>query len=823
MEIIDNKAISLRTRYPARITETIEHSAHLGDGHVLVKWTMENAQSLVDLGFKQTPSPISREYNYPGFYKPFAHQRTMAEFTTLNRKCFNFGDMGLGKSSATIWAADYLMTKGLIKRVLVIAPLSILRSAWESDIFQTAIHRTVGIAHGTRDQRIKIINGDCEFVIINHDGIKTVVKELAAARFDLIVVDECTAFKDTGSDRWKALKALVLKETYLWMLTGTPAANNPVDAYGIAKLVNPDGVPRFANSWKDLTMFKISMFTWVPKVNARDLVHKAMQPAIRFDKKDCLDLPPIVYQTREINMTPAQAVYYKRMKSEMLMDAAGQQITAVNAGVLLGKLLQIACIAEDTEVLTASGWKEITRVKPSDMVWDGIEWVNCCGIVYKGYKHVVELDGVEMTPDHKVLTVSGWATAKEIQNGYADGRFDRDKVRIPNSNMSCWKEQQEEHTVENEVRLRYGGSAYRVEFKESEQAVPKIVRVQEEGTDAASSRNALEDGHSFIQQVAKTACAMYVSKRQGLRQLWRARDYFLRTMERFFKLLRGHGTDVQAGTFVGQNRQQQGVFKRELQMEHSYGTREQHEVECLDRYAERKNDSRTSGEGVQPEESNTLQKVQGGGQRLTSPSKTAHVYDVINAGPRNRFTVRGKTGEMFIVHNCGAVYSDDGKVVDFKATTRLNEMLDVINDCPNKVLVFATYKHSFAVISEFLTKHNVKHGIINGSIGKDERNRLIKAFQHEDEIKVLLLQPRAAAHGLTLTRASTTIWFTPVPSLELWNQANARMDRPGQVNSMTVVKLVGSPVEQKIYKVLETRGADQRDLLELYREELKSP
>jgi len=513
MEIIDNKAISLRTRYPARITETIEQSAHLGDGHVLVKWTMENAQALVKLGFKSTPSPIIKDYDYPGFYKPFDHQRTMAEFTTLNRKCFNFGDMGLGKSSATIWAADYLMTKGLIKRALVIAPLSILKSAWESDIFQTAIHRTVGIAHGTREQRLKVIRGNCDFVVINHDGIKTVTRELAAEKFDLIVVDEATCMKDVGSDRWKALKTLVLEETYLWMLTGTPAANNPVDAYGIAKLVNPDGVPRFANSWKDLTMYKVSMFTWVPKLGSKELVHKAMQPAIRFDKKDCLDLPPIVYQTREIQMSPGQASYYKKMKAELLMDAAGEQITAVNAGVLLGKLLQISA---------------------------------------------------------------------------------------------------------------------------------------------------------------------------------------------------------------------------------------------------------------------------------------------------------------------GCVYSDDGNVVDFKATTRLNEMLEVINDCPNKVLVFATFKHSFVAISEFLDKHHIKHGIINGSVGKDERSRLIKAFQHEDEMKVLLLQPRAAAHGLTLTRASTTIWFTPVPSLELWNQANARMDRPGQVNSMTVVKLVGSPVEQKLYKVLETRGADQRDLLELYREELKN-
>jgi hypothetical protein len=84
------------------------------------------------------------------------------------------------------------------------------------------------------------------------------------------------------------------------MLTGTPASQAPTDAFGLAKIINPDGVPRFFGSFKDLTMQKITEFKWVPRPRAENVVHKALQPAIRFTKEECLDLPEMTYTTREV-------------------------------------------------------------------------------------------------------------------------------------------------------------------------------------------------------------------------------------------------------------------------------------------------------------------------------------------------------------------------------------------------------------------------------------------------------------------------------------------------------------------------------------------
>jgi len=168
-------------------------------------------------------------------------------------------------------------------------------------------------------------------------------------RFDLIIVDEANAYKNPSTRRWKALASILKPETYLWMMTGTPASQSPVDAYGLAKLVNPNNVPKFQTAWRDKVMNKLTMFKWAPKSNAKDMVFEALQPAIRFTKKQCLDLPPVVTVTREVPMTPQQNKYYKMLKEQLMVKAAGEVISAVNAGVAVNKLLQISCGAAYTD------------------------------------------------------------------------------------------------------------------------------------------------------------------------------------------------------------------------------------------------------------------------------------------------------------------------------------------------------------------------------------------------------------------------------------------------------------------------------------------
>jgi superfamily II DNA or RNA helicase len=354
MEIIENKALLFRTRNPHKYAIIPKHKVVAeNDGiyDIAVYWGLDEARVLRNMGVKNVPSPITRRYDWPGRYKPMAHQMETASFLTLHRRAFCFNDPGTGKTLSALWAADYLIKRGEVRRVLILCPLSIMHSAWMGDINQSVIHRSAVVAHHSQAaRRIEMIQKDYEIVIANYDGLNLIANEINNdGRFDLIIVDEANAYKNPSTRRWKALASIVKPDTYLWMMTGTPASQSPVDAYGLAKLVNPGGVPKFQTAWRDKVMNKISMFKWMPKANSRDVVYEALQPAIRFTKEQCLDLPPVMTITREVPMTPQQSKYYKLLKEQMLVRAAGETISAVNAGVAVNKLLQISCGAAYTD------------------------------------------------------------------------------------------------------------------------------------------------------------------------------------------------------------------------------------------------------------------------------------------------------------------------------------------------------------------------------------------------------------------------------------------------------------------------------------------
>ena len=506
-QIIDNKALHIQTPNADAITSLIKKSTAVDDG-VVVYWGQQEAETLAALRM-EVPSPMLRDYKWTGRLTPFEHQKKTASFLSLHRRAFCFNEQGTGKTASVIWTADYLMKKGLVKRVLVLCPLSIMKSAWQRDLFTFAMHRSVGVAHGTPTQRSKVIQSGVEFVIINFDGVGVVKDEIAAGGFDLIVVDEANAYKNPQTNRWKILRDIVNgTDPRLWMLTGTPAAQSPVDAYGLAKLVNPAGCPSYFGQFRSAVMTKVTQFKWSPKPNAPEIVHKLLQPAIRFEKKDCLDLPEVTHVDREAPLTPQQMKYYKMLRDQMLMEAAGEEVSAVNAATKLNKLLQI------------------------------------------------------------------------------------------------------------------------------------------------------------------------------------------------------------------------------------------------------------SG---------------------------------------------------------GAVYTDTGEVVEFDVSNRLNAVMEVIEEAAHKVLVFIPFTHTIELLRERLEKAGVSCGIINGSVSVNKRADLVQTFQTQKHPQVLLIQPQAASHGLTLTAADTIIWYAPVTSVETYLQANARINRPGQKNAMTIVHIKGSPVEDRLYTMLQGNIDNHEKLIDLYR------
>jgi SNF2 family DNA or RNA helicase len=168
----------------------------------------------------------------------------------------------------------------------------------------------------------------------------------------------------------------------------------------------------------------------------------------------------------------------------------------------------------------------------------------------------------------------------------------------------------------------------------------------------------------------------------------------------------------------------------------------------------------------------------------------------------------------------GAVYSDTGNVVEFDVSNRLRVVEEVINESTNKVLVFVPFTHTIELLKSHLRGAGIACEVINGAVPVNKRTEIFKQFQEQKNIKVLIIQPQAAAHGVTLTAADTIIWYAPVTSIETYLQANARIDRQGQKNAMTIVHIKGSPVETRLYNMLQNKLDVHTKMIDLYKNEI---
>jgi hypothetical protein len=265
-------------------------------------------------------------------------------FLLLRRNGCIFATGNTGKTYASLWAADYLMRIGKVKRCLIVAPLSTLELIWMQDIFDILMHRTAGVVHGSMDHRMDVLRTDLDFYILNHDGIKLtkVAQEIRKRKdIDLVILDEASDFRNARSTRYKFLAWVLEKKERFWPITGTPMPNDPTDAWALARLVNPKGVPPFFGAFKRETMTQVTHFRWVPKRGAEQTVYKALRPAVRFKKADCLDLPPTVTINVQAQLTKEQRTAYDSMRDEMIIQFQQGDITAANAADQIGKLRQI--------------------------------------------------------------------------------------------------------------------------------------------------------------------------------------------------------------------------------------------------------------------------------------------------------------------------------------------------------------------------------------------------------------------------------------------------------------------------------------------------
>jgi len=524
-----SRHLLLNLRNPARVAGVIPHlrSLRLRDGRCLhaVPHRTDEVRLLRNLGI-DAPAPAVHYYGWPGRFAPYAHQRVTVGFLSLNPRAYVTSGLGSGKTLCGLWAYDWLRREGIVHKLLVVSPLSTLEPAWGSEIFRNLPELNYAVLHGAQDKRLKLLDRtDYDIYIINHDGLTNpaVLNALCKrADIDICIIDELACYRNRQTDRWKALNQFINGKQikgvpdpaypyrkWAWGFTGTPIPNAPTDAYGQCRLLTPQSVPRTFGVFRDQVMNRLTQFKWVAKPNALSVVHQAMQPAIRFAREDCIDLPPTTHIVRDVALTPEQTAAYQAMKRHLRALTTTGELTAANDAVALGRLLQI--------------------------------------------------------------------------------------------------------------------------------------------------------------------CA-------------------------------------------------------------------------------------------------------------------------------------------------GASYAADGSPVPLPCQPRIDEALEVIEEADAKVIIFVPYTAALEHLAQSVaTRYTVE--VVHGATSRAERDRIFSAFQFGDAPRVLIANPAATSHGLTLTAADTILWFAPVHSNEIWEQANARIVRPGQTRNTRIVCLRGSDAEQRVYERLQAKGKVQGLLLDMLRDE----
>jgi SNF2 family DNA or RNA helicase len=351
------KALVLNLKNPERVLTAIPTAKpHTIQGKpvVVTPHRLDEVKILNNLGIK-APSPIMHYYDWRGPFTPYDHQKETASFLTMHQRGLVLNEIGTGKTQSALWAADYLLQIGKVKKVLIISPLSTLERVWGDGIFTGLVNRKFVTLHGSSARRLKLLNTEADFYIINHDGF-SIISEQANGMFDLVIVDEAAVLRNPSTTRFKVFRKWMDNnpETRLWLMTGTPTPNSPTDAWALAKLVNSPTCTKTFTAFRDQVMAKVGQWKFMPKPNSVDTVKNILTPAIRYNREDCFDLPTTVTQTREVELSKEQKKHYQQMLKHFITEMSENQeqgrITAVNEAVKIQKLVQIACgVAYDDE------------------------------------------------------------------------------------------------------------------------------------------------------------------------------------------------------------------------------------------------------------------------------------------------------------------------------------------------------------------------------------------------------------------------------------------------------------------------------------------
>ena len=295
------------------------------------------------------------------------YQLHAIDFIKREKRCLLAISMGLGKTISTLTAINDLIDSFTIHKSLIIAPLRVANSVWaqEAELWEHTKHLRVSICTGNERQRLTALMQDADIFVINRENVEWLVKSQKNWRFDCVVVDESDSFKNASSKRFRALRKVLPDTTHMVLLSGTPSPNGLLDVWAQMYLIDfGERLGRTMTSYKDRFFEKDYMgYNVTLREGSAGKIHDLLRDKVlSMSSEDYLELPDRISLVEPVDLPPNTLREYKDFETTLLATLPdGEEIEAMNAAVLAGKLLQYANGAIYTD--EHHNWTNIHDVK----------------------------------------------------------------------------------------------------------------------------------------------------------------------------------------------------------------------------------------------------------------------------------------------------------------------------------------------------------------------------------------------------------------------------------------------------------------------------
>ena len=330
----------------------------------------------------------------------YHHQEVTAKIMAASPHTFVGNDPGTGKTRSALEAFKQLRRENKVDKLLVLAPLSILEPAWAGDCRKWTPDLSCKVV--LAKHKMRGFEEAADVYVTNHDSVKWLAKQWNPTERWAICVDEATAFKHRTSQRSKAMAAFVQHFDYRWMMTGTANSNSVLDVWHVYYLL--DRGERLGRSFWGFRAQVCrpvqvgpnpNMVEWQELPHANEIVaDRTKDITVRFKLEDCVDMPETVTTTMTVELPPKLRTMYDQMQDESILAfGADEKITAVHAGVVVQKLLQICAGA----IYNGEGGYKALSDNRSSLVLDLVEQRSDPVLVAFNWQHQKELLITEAT------------------------------------------------------------------------------------------------------------------------------------------------------------------------------------------------------------------------------------------------------------------------------------------------------------------------------------------------------------------------------------------------------------------------------------------